>query len=141
VPLTYRAAPLAAAEPALIGTSEHGVLGLRYVYDGAGDPVLAAQLIALLHGQVAAQAQRVSHTPDPSVTASYAGPGLVAIDPLEVANGTDGTDIALADGAVLRIIRELSPEGPAWPGCAGQVVANWEPSGSQQRGIFAAVLS
>ena len=142
VPLTYRAAPLAGAEPALIGTSEHGVLGLRYVYNGASDPVLAAQLIALLQGQVAAQAQRVSHTPDPSVTASYAGPGLVAIDPPEVANGADGTDIALADGGVLRIIRELSAgEGPGRPGSAGQVVANWEASGSQQRGVFAVVLS
>ena len=73
VPMTYRAAPLAGAEEALIGTTEHGVLGLRYVYDGARDPVLAAQLGALLQGEVGAQAQGVSNTPDPSVTASYAG--------------------------------------------------------------------
>src|SRR5215218_7739419 len=35
VPLTYRAAPLAGAEPWLIGTTEHSVLGRRWVYDAA----------------------------------------------------------------------------------------------------------
>jgi Maltokinase N-terminal cap domain len=141
VPLTYRAAPLADTQSALIGTSEHGVLGLRYIYDGPSDPVLAAQLIALLQGEVGAQAQRVSHTPDPSVTASYAGPPLAATDPVRAASGPDGTDIALAGGGVLRIVRELTAfDGPARPG-SGQVVANWEASGRQRRGIVAAVLS
>ena len=40
VPLTYRAAALEGADGALIGTTEHGVLGRRWVYDGIGDPVL-----------------------------------------------------------------------------------------------------
>ena len=35
VPMTYRGAPLAGADEALIGTSEHGVLGRRWIYDGA----------------------------------------------------------------------------------------------------------
>lgn len=39
VPLTYRGAPLDGLEPWLIGTSEHSVLGRRWVYDGCGDPV------------------------------------------------------------------------------------------------------
>jgi hypothetical protein len=43
VPLTYRGAALAGAEAALNGTSEHGVLGTRWVYDGTGDPVLIAR--------------------------------------------------------------------------------------------------
>jgi hypothetical protein len=43
-PLTYRAAPLADAETHLIGTSEHSVLGRRWVYDGCGDHVWAATL-------------------------------------------------------------------------------------------------
>jgi len=34
VPLTYRGAPLDGAEDALVGTTEHGVLGRRWVYDG-----------------------------------------------------------------------------------------------------------
>ena len=67
VPLTYRGSALAGAEHALIGTTEHGVLGARWIYDGAQDPVLTAQLIALLRGATEPQAQSVSNTPDPSV--------------------------------------------------------------------------
>jgi len=47
-PLTYRAAPLEAAEASLIGTTEHSVLGHRWVYDGCGDPVWAATLSAAI---------------------------------------------------------------------------------------------
>jgi hypothetical protein len=39
VPLTYRHAPLAGAEEFLLGTTEHSVLGTRWVYDACGDPV------------------------------------------------------------------------------------------------------
>ena len=142
VPLTYRAAPLAGADAALVGTSEHGVLGLRYVYDGARDPVLVAELVAFLLGRVSAQAQRVSNTPDPSVTASYAGPGLGPASPPHVASGPGGTDVGLAEGGVLRIIRELGKdEDPASRAPAGQVVANWEASGHQRQGRFAVVLA
>lgn len=44
VPLTYRDAPLAGADRWLIGTSDHSVLGQRWVYDACGDPVYAAAL-------------------------------------------------------------------------------------------------
>jgi hypothetical protein len=44
IPLTYRGAPLAGAEPWLIGTMEHSVLGPRWVYDATGDPVYLAEL-------------------------------------------------------------------------------------------------
>lgn len=47
-PLTYRAAPLADADAHLIGTSEHSVLGRRWIYDGCGDPVWAATLSAAI---------------------------------------------------------------------------------------------
>jgi Maltokinase N-terminal cap domain len=143
VPLTYRAAPLDGAEPALVGTTEHGVLGLRYVYDGPSDPVLAAQLIALLHGRAMAQAQRISHTADPSVTASYEGPALASSDPVRAASGPDGTDIELDDGLVLRIIRELAPAADdEVTGRNGQVVAGWTtPGGTEHRGAFAIVRS
>lgn len=43
-PLTYRGAPLAGAEEFLVGTTEHSVLGTRWVYDGCGDPVWATAL-------------------------------------------------------------------------------------------------
>ncbi|MFE9194032.1 hypothetical protein ACFYL6_30945 [Micromonospora sp. NPDC007208] len=51
VPLTYRAAPLDGAESWLVGTTEHSVLGRRWVYDGCVDPVYAAALAhAILTG-------------------------------------------------------------------------------------------
>ncbi|CAN5236330.1 hypothetical protein BH09ACT2_BH09ACT2_05500 [soil metagenome] len=55
IPLTYRAAPLAEAAESLIGTTEHSVLGRRWVYDGTGDPVyLAAVAAAAITGGVQA---------------------------------------------------------------------------------------
>lgn len=44
VPVTYRGAPLEGGEPWLITTMDHSVLGPRWVYDGAGDPVFQAVL-------------------------------------------------------------------------------------------------
>ncbi|RYC07034.1 CG0192-related protein [Nocardioides zhouii] len=47
-PLTYRAEPLAGAEAHLITTTQHSVLGERWVYDGCGDPVWATTLAAAI---------------------------------------------------------------------------------------------
>jgi hypothetical protein len=49
VPLSYRGAPLDGAEDHLIGTTEHGVLGRRWIYDACGDPVYAAVLARAIH--------------------------------------------------------------------------------------------
>lgn len=43
-PLTYRAAPLPGADEWLLGTTEHSVLGTRWVYDACRDPVYARVL-------------------------------------------------------------------------------------------------
>src|SRR5688500_4976088 len=67
VPLTYRGAPLLGAEHALVGTTEHSVLGQRWVYDGPHDPVYAGQLLELVQGHVEAASSAVSHAPEPSV--------------------------------------------------------------------------
>jgi hypothetical protein len=57
MPLTYRDAPLAGAEAWLIGTTQHSVLGKRWVYDGVGDPayVAAVATAALTGGSEAEQ--------------------------------------------------------------------------------------
>lgn len=39
VPVTYRAAPLQGAGDQLVGRTQHSVLGERWVYDAAADPV------------------------------------------------------------------------------------------------------
>lgn len=51
VPLTYRGAPAAGSiRPELIGTCEHSVLGNRWVYDGATDPVAVRAISRVLTG-------------------------------------------------------------------------------------------
>jgi hypothetical protein len=56
VPLSYRAAPLPGAEDFLIGTTDHSVLGTRWVYDATIDPVWATTLTAsILTGGAQAQ--------------------------------------------------------------------------------------
>jgi hypothetical protein len=58
VPATYRSAPL--ADTALIGTTQHSVLGRRWVYDGCADPVYVAALAtAILTGGRQAEMQVV----------------------------------------------------------------------------------
>src|ERR1041385_4010385 len=79
VPMAYHGRELPGADGRLIGTSEHGVLGHRWIYDGIRDPVLVAQLVALLQGEVEAQAQSVSHTPDPTVTVEPVPGGPLAV--------------------------------------------------------------
>jgi hypothetical protein len=51
VPLTYRGSPLSEAGPFLVGNMEHSILGTRWIYDAAGDPVYASALAtAILTG-------------------------------------------------------------------------------------------
>jgi Maltokinase N-terminal cap domain len=45
--LTYRGGPCQDTAAELIGTTEHGVLGRRWAYDGTRDLVLITQLVAL----------------------------------------------------------------------------------------------
>jgi hypothetical protein len=114
VPMTYRGAPRAGAEGRLIGTAEHGVLGSRWVYDGEHDPVLQTQLAALLRGEIMAQAQLQSNTPDPTVL----------VRPVD-------------DPARVHLNRLLREDADA-PRAGGYVSATWRrPDGSTARGIVA----
>ncbi|MDQ0988878.1 1,4-alpha-glucan branching protein [Streptomyces sp. V3I7] len=147
VPLTYRAAPLDGADDALLGTSEHGVLGTRWIYDGTHDPVLVATLFALLQGDAEPQAQGVSDTPDPSVTWHFApAGGRPSLKSSITTHGSEGTELRLetiADGEagklIARVTRVLRPDAGA-PGAVGQVTTGWRlPDGTEQRGAFVVV--
>lgn len=146
VPLTYRGAPLEGAEAGLVGTLEHGVLGTRWVYDGAHDPVMVEQLLALLAGGAVAQAQSETDTPDPTVEVRSAGRGVPAglTGPGGVADDATGTEITVGpaglDAPVLTLAlnRVLSPGAAAGDGLLGQVLAGWSvPDGAAERGVFA----
>ncbi|WP_447034851.1 maltokinase N-terminal cap-like domain-containing protein [Streptomyces sp. DSM 118878] len=143
VPLTYRGAPLDGAEHALVGTMEHGVLGRRWVYDGCHDPVLVAQLLALVEGRVQAQDQNTTDTPDREITCSYTGEGPVSEAFTTTAtDDQEGTALTAPHGAVLRLHRALRPTqgGPVVPPreATGHIAGPWRmPDETRTRGLFA----
>jgi Maltokinase N-terminal cap domain len=116
VPLSYRGAPLEGAEAALVGTSEHGVLGTRWIYDAAHDPVAVEQLLAFVAGEVEAQHQTESDTVDRTVGRSWSGEGRPSsVEPVRVLPGPGGAT-------------------------AGHVEVAWtRPDGSAARGVVAVV--
>ncbi|WP_406349198.1 1,4-alpha-glucan branching protein [Streptomyces sp. NBC_01597] len=138
VPLTYRAAPLDGAEHALVGTMEHGVLGKRWAYDGCHDPVLLAQLLALIEGRAQAQAQSLTDTPDHEVTHSYTGDSPTLESPLSAATDTaDATELRTADGKLLRLHRVLDPAPLPPEGVLGHVAGAWQAADdSRARAVF-----
>jgi hypothetical protein len=150
VPMTYRASPLPGADGGLIGMAEHGVLGGRWIYDGTRDPVLVAQLAALIQGAAEPQAQSISNTPDPTVTVMPVADGYAtALESEIIANGLSGTDLRVetADGngsrrghLIIRLNRVLQPDGVTRSSEEGhpRLSATWRlPDGSRVRGTFA----
>jgi Maltokinase N-terminal cap domain len=126
VPMTYRGAPLDGADDALLGTSEHGVLGRRWVYDAVHDPVAVAQLLALAAGQVEAQHQDVSDAVDGSVGPAPALPGMpVATHPPSVTDTDTGTSVALQpEGLSLHVIHVVSDQTSRDDDVVGAVLAD-----------------
>ncbi|MFD9330949.1 1,4-alpha-glucan branching protein [Streptomyces sp. NPDC060065] len=120
VPMSYRDAALdGAPAEALIGTSEHGVLGTRWIYDGVHDPVLMAQLGALLRGEAIPQQQSESDTPDPTVTVRGTGP---------------------ADALDVQVNRVLG-QAEAPQRSSRHIVAGWTwPNGTAARGVLAGAV-
>ena len=144
IPLTYRGAPLAGGDDALIGTAEHGVLGKRWIYDGTRDPILVTQMFALLLGEAEPQAQSISNTVDPSVTRSITGNvGELPVKIADLAEGRSSTDVIVRPTAaprplMLRVNRVLRRSTPGlMTGSLGHVTAEWTETGvSRLRGRF-----
>lgn len=96
VPLTYRGAPVEAAEAGLLATMDHSVLGTRWVYDAAHDPVALACFQRALAGE---QTQAVLELYDahehlvevrtPLVTVSVDNAGPVALEDVTLARRLD----------------------------------------------------
>ncbi|GHE38455.1 maltokinase N-terminal cap-like domain-containing protein [Streptomyces capitiformicae] len=144
VPLTYRGAPLPDADHALIGTSEHGVLGKRWIYDGTHDPVLITQFLALFEGRAEAQQQSISDALDHEVTRAYAGDGPLSMSAVAASDDQQSTELAVAPGGTLRLKRVLqpAPDGPVGlpEGASGHVTGHWGlPDGTRARAVFAVV--
>lgn len=120
VPLTYRAAPLAGGEPWLIDTTEHTVLGRRWVYDACGDPVYANALAAaILADGVQAEeyfevdGRRDFRTPTARVTGNGdSAEELSTVDTVaDLSGSTDGVVTVIRAAAwELRINRVIDPK-------------------------------
>jgi hypothetical protein len=145
LPLTYRSAPGPQAADGLLGTAEHGVLGQRWMYDGTRDPVLVAALVAFFQGDVQAQAQSESDTPDLTVTSHPVTAGrLDVLASAVAADGPDGTDVRVTTAGggdlIVRMHRLLQPGDGAAAAGAPRVAASWQlPSGGEARGVVASV--
>jgi hypothetical protein len=129
-PLTYRAEPLAGAEEHLITTTDHSVLGERWVYDGCGDPVWASTLVAaILTGAPQSQmflegedGQRIDVPPRMQVRGSGDADTAPAVS--AVGSVSDDGDVTVVRAgavelAVARVVGAALGDGPHLAGTVG----------------------
>ncbi|MGH2511277.1 MAG: CG0192-related protein [Candidatus Limnocylindrales bacterium] len=127
VPLTYRGAPLAGAEP--IGTMEHSVLGTRWVYDGCLDPVYAQALAAAVLTGGSEALLEVVGSPRPTYrepTVRVKGSGRPG-SPVPAIDGVDhastATETAIRGGGLEMILRRVIDPGTSADGST--LVGTW----------------
>ncbi|MFD7655845.1 hypothetical protein ACFV4N_17870 [Actinosynnema sp. NPDC059797] len=111
VPMTYRGAPLAGAAPdALVSTTEHSVLGTRWIYDAEADPVWRDRVLDLV---------RTGGVADPA--------GRRGVGPA----GARGERLGpVPDGARVEPVRLPVPGAPdPGPDVIGLLVGTWCPGG------------
>jgi hypothetical protein len=114
VALTYRGAPLEGADEWLIGTAEHSVLGTRWFYDAAGDPVYAQMLATTILGGGREADQFYPDGTPIEGTARVRGSGSAA-EPVGVpqrveATTAGGITTITADGRELLVARRVGVE-------------------------------
>lgn len=143
VPVTYRGAPLAGADDALITTMEHSVLGPRWVYDAVHDPVYAQLLAATVvtGGQEAA----LQFVPEPvggppPVRTRVRGSGRAGADvptlaPVRITDQDTVTTVH-AGPVRLEVLRVLTPDAPG----DGQTLTGTWP-GQEEPAVLARLLS
>jgi len=115
VPLTYRAAPLDGADAFLVGTTDHSVLGPRWVYDGCIDPVWASTLAtAILTGGTQVQmyleedGERLDIPPRMTVQGSGSPEALPPrVDAVDEVHDEGATTVVRAGGLELVVARIL----------------------------------
>ena len=117
VPLTYRARPLDGAEGALLATTEHSVLGRRWVYDGCGDPVwVTAMLTTTLTGGTQAEelVDMGDHREPRAATATVVGSGTpgTPVGPVGTLSCRDegATTVVRTDQFELVVVRVVGAE-------------------------------
>jgi Maltokinase N-terminal cap domain len=116
VPLTYRDAPLPGADEWLIATTEHSVLGTRWIYNACGDPVYVQELVrAILAGGSHVEqfiATDEGPVPRPS-TASAIGSGAAGTPVPRVDSvraDFDGNDTVITAGGLEIVVHHVLAE-------------------------------
>jgi Maltokinase N-terminal cap domain len=137
VPLTYRGAPLPGADVFLVGTTDHSVLGKRWVYDACGDPVYANVLTTAIRtggGQAEEFVDMNGELIPRENPMVVAGNGTDAASPTVTIVRVDDGDpmLIVTDGPALSIPRILNGTAGAaagaltltgtWPGQATPVL-------------------
>ena len=141
VPVTYRDAPLAGAEDALITTMEHSVLGTRWVYDATADEVyLRALLAAVLTGghQAAFEVQTDDGPQDRPATMLVRGSGAPGADVpalTDVSRHQDGAWTVVRVGGLEIVVRHVL-DGTA-PDGAQTLIGTW--TGHDEPAVLAVV--
>ncbi|CAM3645772.1 maltokinase N-terminal cap-like domain-containing protein [Nocardioides zeicaulis] len=125
-PLTYRSEPLASAEEHLVATTEHSVLGTRWVYDGCGDPVWADTLVrAILTGGhetpmfFERDGERVDIPPRIEVSGSGSADASAPVTTVDGVRDEDAVTVVEAGGhtiALARVVGTPLGEGPQLTG-------------------------
>ncbi|ROP63370.1 CG0192-related protein [Curtobacterium sp. ZW137] len=113
-PLTYRDAPLAGATAFLVTEMDHSVLGRRWVYDAAGDPVYADVLRrTIATGGHEAELVGAPGLDVPPSHGSARGSGSAASSPAvtTVAPTTEGALTTIGDLTILRVVGTPLPAG------------------------------
>ena len=129
-PLTYRAEPLAGADEHLISTTQHSVLGERWVYDGCGDPVWASTLVAaIVTGGQQSQMYfedddgvRIDIPARMQVRGSGSGTGAAPVDAVDHVEDVGDTTVVRAGDvgiALARVVGTPLGDGPHLRGTVG----------------------
>lgn len=114
VPLTYRDTPLSGGDDWLVCTTEHSVLGKRWVYDGIGDPVYVQALVSAIlenSGQ-AEQLVRVDDRLEPRAfsmgiaSSVRGGTAAPAVGPVARVAGDDPA-VVVTESVELAVVRDL----------------------------------
>ncbi|BBH68889.1 hypothetical protein ACTI_55740 [Actinoplanes sp. OR16] len=124
VPLTYRDAPLDGAEAYLVGTTDHSVLGKRWVYDATGDPVYLAQLAEVIRsaGHEAAEEFGDGESREPELKLTGSGATVPPVD--AVTAHRDGDPTVVEAGDVTLTVNRV-PLIAVDPDDAGVLTACW----------------
>jgi hypothetical protein len=131
VPLSYRGAPLEGAEEHLVGTTDHSVLGPRWVYDGCADPVaVSAILTAITTGGHEAEltmeedGKIVTFEPTCRVSGSGSSTDVVRAGAVAVVDHGDPT-ITLAGDLELVLARVIGTVVPGSGSGSETLTATW----------------